>query len=273
MALRLTYLGETSVPVELEGFTPDWARDKSLTEIERFEIHHGNRRIPLAEMFRVTGDPTDERFEFTGDLAGVHWIGAHLKSGVIQINGNAGRHVGDNMCGGEIHVAGNVDGWLGAEMHGGLIRVRGNAGDLVGAAFHGAAKGMTGGTILIDGNAGDEVGQKMRRGLIAIGGNAGDMIGCNLIAGTVLVFGGCGIHPGAGMRRGTIGIFGPRPSLLLSFRYATTCRPQILPLMLRRLRSLGMSVADSLLTTEIDLYAGDFVTLGRGEMLLTPSLR
>ena len=50
MALTLTYKAETAVPVEIEGFTPDWAVDKSLSEIERFEIYHGNEKLPLAEI-------------------------------------------------------------------------------------------------------------------------------------------------------------------------------------------------------------------------------
>ncbi|MBM4074318.1 MAG: hypothetical protein FJ267_01580, partial [Planctomycetes bacterium] len=97
MALRLTYFGSTNVPVEIEGLTPNWARDKSLAEIERFEIFHGNRKIPLSEMFKVDGNPSDERFDFEGDLSGVHWIGAHMESGHIQIHGSAGRHIGSDM--------------------------------------------------------------------------------------------------------------------------------------------------------------------------------
>ena len=46
MALRLVYRAETAVPVEVEGLTPDWAADKSLAEIERFEIFHGNQKLP-----------------------------------------------------------------------------------------------------------------------------------------------------------------------------------------------------------------------------------
>ena len=72
MALRLRYFGETTVPVEVEGLTPDWAADKSLDEIRRFEIFEGNRKRPLAEMFEVTGDPTDRRFDVEGNVAGVH---------------------------------------------------------------------------------------------------------------------------------------------------------------------------------------------------------
>jgi formylmethanofuran dehydrogenase subunit C len=268
MALKLSYFAESSVPVEIEGLTPDWACDKSLAEIERFEIFQGNRKLPLAEMFRITGDASDKRFEFEGALSGVHWIGAKMASGQIHIQGSAGRHLGSEMQGGQIVVDGNTGGWVGVEMHGGLIHVRGNAGHLVGAAYRGSAKGMTGGMIFVDGNAGNEIGLSMRRGLIAIGGSAGDMLGFNLIAGTVLVFGECGIRPGAGMRRGTLGLLGPNPPQLLpSFRYASTYRPQVVSLMLCMLRSKGFRVDASLFSAEFDLYHGDLVALGRGEVL------
>jgi formylmethanofuran dehydrogenase subunit C len=269
MPLRLSYRGTTSVPVEVEGLTPDWACDKSLAEIERFEIFHGNRKIPLAEMFSVTGDASDRQFDMEGDLSGVHWIGAHMQSGAIRIHGPAGRHVGSEMRGGEILVEGDAGGWVGAEMHGGLIHVNGSAGHLVGAAYRGSAKGMTGGTILVQGSAGNEIGLTMRRGLIAIGGDAGDMAGFNMIAGTVLIFGACGIRPGAGMRRGTIGLLGANPPPLLpSFRYASTFRPQFLALYLRRLRERGLAFDEALMDAPVDLYHGDFVALGKGEVLL-----
>jgi formylmethanofuran dehydrogenase subunit C len=270
MALRLIYHGETSVPVEIEGLTPDWACDKSLAEIEQFEIFHGNRKLPLAEMFRVTGDASDKSFEFEGSLSGVHWIGAKMASGQIRISESAGRHVGSEMSGGQIVVEGNTSGWVGVEMHGGFIHVRGNAGHLVGAAYRGSTRGMTGGMIFVDGNAGNEIGLSMRRGLIAIGGSAGDMLGFNMIAGTVLVFGECGIRPGAGMRRGTLGLFGPNPPRLLpSFRYGSTYRPQVVSVMLRTLVNKGFRVDESLFSAEFDLHHGDMVALGRGEVLFT----
>lgn len=269
MALSLTYRAKTSVPVEIEGLTPDWAVDKSVAEIERFEIHHGNKKLPLAEMFDVSGTADDRRFDFHGDLSGVHWIGAHMQAGHIQIHGPAGRHIGSEMAGGEIHVEGDAGGWVGAEMRGGLIHVHGNAEHLVGAAYRGSAKGMTGGTIFIDGNAGNEVGLTMRRGMIAVGGSAGDMLGFNMLAGTVLVLGECGIRPGAGMRRGTLGLLGPNPPALLpSFRYACTTCPTVLPLMLRDLRLRGFEFAESLLESECDLFNGDLVALGKGEVFM-----
>lgn len=269
MALTLKYRGDTAVPVEIEGLTPDWACDKSTAEIERFEIFHGKCKIPLAEMFAVSGDASDKRFDMEGNLSGVHWIGAQMQSGAIHIHGDAGRHVGSEMRGGEIHVAGDAGGWVGAEMHRGLIHVHGSAGHLVGAAYRGSAKGMTDGTILIDGNVGNEIGHTMRRGMIAVGGAAGDMIGINMIAGTVLVFGECGIRPGAGMRRGTIGLFGPKPpELLPTFRFASRCRPQVMPLIFRDLRKRGFAIDEAVLSAEFDLYSGDLMMLGKGEVLL-----
>jgi formylmethanofuran dehydrogenase subunit C len=108
----------------------------------------------------------------------------------------------------------------------------------------------------------------MRRGLIAIGGAAGDMIGFNMIAGTVVVFGECGIRPGAGMRRGTLALLGPNPPQLLpSFRYATTYQPQTIKLMLRELKGKGFVMDEALMRSEFDLYHGDFVSLGKGEIL------
>lgn len=272
MAIRLKYNAQTLVPVEIEGFTPDWACDKTIAEIERYEIYHGNCKIPLAEMFTVTGDPGDKRIDFEGDLSGVHWIGAHMTSGSVSVHGPAGRHVGSQMRGGEINVEGSAGGWAGAEMRKGLIHIRGDAGHLIGAAYRGSSRGMLGGTILVDGDAGNEIGLTMRRGLIAIGGAAGDMLGFNMIAGTVAVFGQCGIRPGAGMRRGTLALFGSTPPQLLpSFRFASTYSPQTVRLLLRTLASRGFSIENSLSASLYDLYHGDFVSLGRGEILIRHS--
>lgn len=268
MVLKLNYIARTTSPVEIEGLTPDWACDKSLAQIEQFEIFHGNQKLPLAEMFRITGDAGDKLFEFEGALSGVHWIGAKLASGTVRILGSAGRNIGSEMTGGKIVIEGDAGGWLGAEMHGGFIHTKGNAGHLVGSPYRGSLKGMTGGTILVDGSAGNEIGMSMRRGLIAIGGSAGEMIGFNMIAGTILVFGQCGMRPGAGMRRGTLGLFAPDPPPLLpSFRFSSTYRPQVISLMLRELIAKGFPMDQTLLSSDFDLFHGDLVTLGRGEIL------
>jgi formylmethanofuran dehydrogenase subunit C len=269
VTITLTYRGETSIPVEIEGLTPDWACDKSLAEIERFDIFHGNQKIPLAEMFAVAGDATDKRFDFEGDLSGVHWIGAHMRSGHIVVHGPAGRHIGSELRGGEIHVEGNTEGWVGCEMREGLIHIHGNAGHLVGATYRGSAQGMRGGTIIVDGNAGNEIGLSMRQGLIAIGGEAGDMIGFNMTDGTILVFGNAGIRPGAGMRGGTIALLGSTPSpVLSSFRFDRTVQPDKLAAILNDLRNKQMRAPESSIPAVVDIYIGDPVAEGAGELMV-----
>lgn len=269
MALKLVYRGATSLPVEIAGLTPDWVCEKPLAEIERFDVFHGNRKIPLAEMFSVSGDPGDKRLDFEGDLSGVHWIGAHMRSGVVYVHGQAGRHIGSEMRGGEIHIEGDSSGWVGCEMRDGLIHVRGNAGHLVGAAYRGSAKGMLGGTILVDGNAGDEIGLSMQKGVIAIGGHAGDVLGFDMTDGAIIVLGNAGIRAGAGMQGGTIAMLGPTPPPVLpSFRFKQTGGLNGLATTLEELRSKGLRVEPSQLPCEVDVWGGDLLADGNGELRL-----
>ncbi len=269
MVLSLRYTMTTSIPVEVEGITPDVVADKSLAEIEQLEVFQGNYKTRLAEFFEVSGDPTDGEMQWDGDLAGVHWIGAKMTAGRVRVNGNVGRHVGSEMTAGEIIVEGDAGDWVGGEMHGGSIHIHGRAGHLIGAAYRGSARGMTGGSILIDGDVGNEIGHTMRRGMLAVGGNAGDLAGFNMLAGSILIFGNAGIRHGAGMRRGTIGFFGDEaPPLLPTFRHACRYRPDILAVVLRKLRQRGLPLADSLLESDVDLYNGDMIEGGRGEILV-----
>src|SRR5687768_14955370 len=104
MPLRFTLKKPSSVPLEVEGITPDTVRGKSLAEIERLEMFQGNVKLPLAEFFTVAGDAADEVLDWEGDLSGVHWIGTKMTSGRVVIHGPGGRHIGSEMTGGEIHV-------------------------------------------------------------------------------------------------------------------------------------------------------------------------
>ena len=269
MPLRLRLKTASSVPLEVEGITPDSVHGKSLAEIERLDIYQGNVKTPLAEFFAVSGNSSDGLHDWEGDLSGVHWIGTKMTTGRIVVHGNAGRHIGSEMRGGEIHVLGNASDWVGGEMHGGLIHIRGRAGHLVGSAYRGSAKGMTRGTILIDGDAGNEIGLSMRRGLIAIGGNIGDLAGMNMLAGSIFLFGTSGIRHGAGMKRGTIAFLGPSaPPLLPTFRRACRYEPQIVPLIFRQLKRLEFALPEDLFGAQYDLFNGDLITGGRGEILI-----
>jgi formylmethanofuran dehydrogenase subunit C len=128
---------------------------------------------------------------------------------------------------------------------------------------------MTKGTILIGGDAGNEIGHSMRRGMIAIGGNIGDLAGINMLAGSIFLFGESGIRHGAGMKRGTIGFFGKSaPQMLPTFRKACRFRPEILPVVFRYLRRLGFGVNEELENSWCELFNGDFLAGGRGEVLV-----
>lgn len=268
MALELIYRGNTSIPVEVDGITPAAVAGRNAAEISRCEIYCGNRKLQLGEMFTVSGRADDGVMRWEGDLSGVHRIGARMNGGTIRIAGSAGRHVGSDMQAGEIVVEGDAGDWLGGEMHGGSIRVEGNAGHLVGAAYRGSPRGMTGGTILIRGNAGNEIGHTMRRGLIAVGGRAGDLAGFSMRAGSILLFGESGMRYGAGMRRGTIALFGESSvELLPSFRFACRYRPEILALVFAQLRQQQFPVPDEVRRAQFDLYHGDLIEGGRGEIL------
>lgn len=267
LKLQLTF--DTTVPLEVEGIVPDTIRELSLAEIEQLPAMHGNRKIKLADAFRITGDASDERMEWSGDLSGVHWLGTKMRQGEIQVAGDVGRHLGSELYGGQIHVAGSAGDWVGGEMHGGLIHVRGRAGHLVGAAYRGSARGMSQGTILIDGDVGNELGHTMRRGLIAVGGNAGDLVGFNMLAGSLLVFGDAGIRPGANMRRGTIGLLGDHPPKLLpTYRLAARQSPVVMELIFRQLQADGFEVPGRLADCQFDFYNGDLLAGGRGEVIL-----
>jgi formylmethanofuran dehydrogenase subunit C len=270
MPLMMRLKTMTSIPLEVDTVRLETVREQSLDDVARTPIQYGNTQVPLAEFFDVAGSAADNEIVWEGDCAKVKLIGTHLKEGRIRVEGNAGMHLGAEMRGGEITVNGNAADWVGAEMHGGRIHVRGNAGHLVGAVYRGGRRGMTGGAILIDGDAGNEIGHTMRRGLIAVGGRAGDAVGFNLIAGSILLFGEIGIRPGAGMRRGTIGLLGTAapPPMLPTFRLACTYRPVFLRFYLVRLREMGFSVADECLTAHYHRYCGDFLELGKGEILI-----
>ena len=267
MALLLDYQPRTSIPVELDGVTPDRLATQTVTEIERIAVPYGNRSVPLASLFSVTGDPSDGRIELTGDLSHVHRMGTGMNHGAMHIRGDAGRQVGGGMSGGEIHVDGHAGDWVGAEMSGGLIHVRGSAGHAVGSAYPGSRMGMTDGTILIDGDAGDDLGSKMRRGTIAVRGSCGASLGFGMIAGTILAFGRCEARAGAGMRRGTIGCFGlDLPELNPAFVPAGRFQPVFFRLIFAELARLGFSIDPTLLDHALTLYRGDLVVRGKGEI-------
>ena len=269
MPLTIAIHTPSSIPLEVDSIRMENVRTQTADEVKATLIQRGNKQVTLGEFFTVSGSAADdETMVWQGDCTKVKLIGTGLLSGKILVEGDVGMHLGAEMRGGEITVRGNVGDWLGAELHGGRIRVHGNAGHMIGAVYRGGHKGMTSGEILIDGDAGNEMGNSMRRGLIAVGGKCGDFAGVNMIAGSVLVFGKPGIRCGAGMKRGTVGLLGATsPDILPTFKYACTSQPTFLRVYLKYLLNLGFPVPADALDASYRRYCGDFLELGKGELL------
>jgi formylmethanofuran dehydrogenase subunit C len=271
MPLTIRLRTKNAIPIEVDSIRLETVRELSLDQIKATLVQYGNKTPTLGEFFDVSGSAAaDNHLVWEGDCAQIKLIGTNWIAGRITVDGPAGMHLGAEMTGGEIEVRGNAADWVGAEMKGGRIRIRGNTGHCVGAVYRGGRRGMTGGEILIDGNTGNELGHTMRRGLIAVRGKVGDAAGFNMLAGSLFLFGSAGIRHGAGMRRGTIGFFGddPAPPLLPTFKYSCTYRPTFLRVYLLHLRKIGFDVPEPCLTANYRRYNGDFLELGKGEILI-----
>jgi formylmethanofuran dehydrogenase subunit C len=270
MTLVLTQQAETTIPIEVQGITPDRLQGNSPEQIARLPIWHGRRKLELGELFQIDGSMDDSMtIIWEGNLRPVHWIGSGLACGKIQIQSDAGRHIGSQMSGGEIFVNGDVSDFLGVEMTGGKIRIAGNAGDWVGGNYPGSKTGMNRGSILVDGDAGKGAGQAMRRGTIAIGGKVGELVGWNMLAGTILVFGDCGANPGAGMTRGTIVLGGGRNGALLpTFRQGGIYPVPILTILSRWLQQQDFRFDSTVLQSRFQQFDGDLLCGGRGEVFV-----
>ena len=266
MALQLTLRDIPPVPLEVERLLPTLFQQTPRTDWPHLEVYLGKERYPLAEWFELEGDVDDATLIWQGDLSRVHWIGAGMDSGRIEIHGDAGRHVGSEMTGGTIIVRGNAGNHVGAEMKGGRIVVHGSAGHLVGGAYRGSPVGMRGGEILIHGSAGNEVGHSMRRGIIAVAGDVADLAGFAMRAGTIVIGGQAGIRHGAEMIRGSLVYLSDVSVLLLpTVRAGAVQQPVILRLIARYLAQLDFPLDAAWGDRLYRIHHGDLLAGGRGE--------
>ncbi len=271
MPLTLTLRNDSTVPIEVDTVRLAAVRGQTRKQVLDITVLCGNVREPLGTFFDAAGSAKDDNtLVWVGDCRRIKRIAAGLDEGTVRVEGHAGMHLGAEMTGGDVIVNGDATDWVGAEMQGGRIHVQGNVGHMPGAVYRGGHRGMTGGEILVDGNAGNEIGHSMRRGLIAVAGRIGDLSGVNLIAGTIIVGGEPGIRHGAGMKRGTIVFLDPNspPVMLPTFRHAGHCQPTFLRLYLKHLNDLGWPVPDGSLESNYQRHIGDFLELGKGELLI-----
>jgi len=221
----ITPLKTFSIPIEAEKICPNIVSSLTLKEIEGIEVWEGNRKMPLSDLFRISGDegstsPEDTLISLKGDFSRVKRLGEKMSAGEVVVEGNAGMHAGNSMTGGEMTIKGDAADWLGREMRGGLITVKGNAANYVGSGYRGESCGMRGGEIAIEGSAGDYLAEHMCGGKIAVEGDVGDFPGASNRGGTIHI-GGNAYLPGAEMASGTIIVKG-RARVLPSYQLEGT---------------------------------------------------
>lgn len=261
----------TSIPVEVDMLRLENLCRLSASEAAHCLVQFGNSQVPLGEFFDVSGHAADDQTViWRGNCGHVKGIGAGLRSGVIRIEGSAGLHLGADMTGGRILCEGSAGDWAGAEMRGGQLEIRGDAGDGVGGAYRGGQRGMSGGQILIHGRVGHELGRAMRRGLIAVAGDCGDAPGYAMIAGTIVLCGAVGQRLGAGMKRGSLICLSSHaaPRLLPGWKASGEWSPEFLRPLLKSLRAARFPLPDDCDAAVWRRFVGDFLELGKGEILL-----
>ncbi len=262
--------------MEAEVITPDSVIGKTIKEVRSLPVYIGNTIQMLEDYFYVNGKTaeisSDQLISIQGECENVKYIGYGMTAGHIIVEGSVGMHVGAKMEGGKLIVTGSASNWAGAEMKGGLLKIHKDAGHQLGAAYRGGTKGITGGVIIVGGGVGLEAGAFMRRGMLVIQGNAAPFLGVHMNGGEIFVFGRVAKRVGAGAKGngGFIACFGGVDSLLPTYVYDGTFRPDFMKLYLRQLRDqFGIKSAGKYLDTSLRRYRGDNAVGGNGEILIT----
>jgi formylmethanofuran dehydrogenase subunit C len=266
-ALTFTLKQQPAQRVDMSPLTCDKLQGLSLADIGALTLQSGKAKIPVSELFDITGDDS-QHLIIKNSVVKLDFIGKELNGGKICVEGDAGAYLGMGMKAGEIKVSGNAGLYAACEMKNGYLEISGNTGDLLGAALPGNKMGMKGGLVLVKGNAGERVGDHLRRGTILIEGNAGDYCGSRMIAGTIAVMGTTGRFLGYAMRRGTLLLWNT-PQLSASFNDCGSHTLAFLPILFASFKSLNSKFADaSAAFNRVQRYAGDMAEIGRGEVLV-----
>jgi len=252
--ITLRPLRAFEISVEAEVISPGRFSSLTLGQISAQEVFMGNRKMKLADLFKVDGDDPPANLEETmiildGDFSKVKRIGEDMSTGILEVRGNVGMRAGSGMKGGILTVSGNADDWLGREMTGGNIIVGGNAGNYVGSGYRGEKCGMRGGEIEIGGSAGAYLGEHMCGGIIRVKGDAGDFPGSFNQGGTIFI-GGDAYLPGAEMTKGSITVRG-KATMLPSYQKAEVVTQN---------------------GVQYQKYIGDLVENGKGELYAATSI-
>jgi formylmethanofuran dehydrogenase subunit C len=259
--------GEPSLRLDLRGLVPAKLAGHSLADIERSTLATEAGSAKVGDYFAVGGAEGDT-VTIAGGSDHLDFVGTHLGSGKIIVDGPVGAYAGADMRGGQIEIHGDAGAYLAAEGRGGVIRVKGSAGDYLGGARAGRKFGLMGTLVVVGGSVGTRAGERMRRGIVLAKGGFGHSAGSRMVGGTLWTETGVGPGPGPLLRRGTL--IGPAvEGLLPTFADCGRHDLVILRILSRYMTEMLGPLAPPPLPGTVRRLAGDMATIGKGEILLT----
>lgn len=267
-ALTLQLLAPAHYTLDLSTLHPTALQGMPLRGLARLRLSVGRKPMALGDLFQISGNDYSS-VRLLGLHRSCHRVGAGMRDGTLEIEGDVGDELGRELRGGTICAQGNAGAAVGSGMRGGQIIVRGNAGVGAGGVVPGATTGMNGGLIIIGRNAGDRAGERMRRGLLVIGRNAGSHVGSRMLAGTVAVLGSSGSNAGLGLRRGSVLLAQPPVTLAPTFNDCGEFELGMLTVLQRYLAIEHANLARKFARfARVRRWCGDMSYGGKGELLI-----
>lgn len=253
--------------LDASALRPDELAGLSRREIERLALgFEDGTSVLVGDLFDVSGAASN-RLHIVGNTSQCDRLASRMKEGHIQIEGDIGHGLGEQMSGGTIIVHRHAGHFVGRSMRGGKIVVHGNVGNGAGSGTSGAKKGMTGGEIVVLGNAGAETGVCLRRGVIAVAGTVGPHALRSALAGTLIAFGDVAEAAARWSKRASL-IAMSDVGIPAGYAYACTFQPGFIRVLLTHLqREYSLPVTTEHMERSFERYCGDFAELGRGEIL------
>ena len=92
--------------LSVQGLLPEFVATQSIAAIKQLPVLCDNQPAQLGDFFHIDGNPEDEQIECRGDFSRVHFLGAGMQSGTIIVQGNLGRHSGEQMTGWRLLIKG-----------------------------------------------------------------------------------------------------------------------------------------------------------------------
>src|SRR3989442_3981537 len=117
-----------AAPIDASCLCPDRLAGRERPEVERLPIFVGRSRVPLGDLFEVSGDG-GEAIEVEGDLSSFSRVGASMSCGRVVVRGAVGPWAAAGMSGGTFLVEGPAGDHAGEGRTRGLLRIQGAAGE------------------------------------------------------------------------------------------------------------------------------------------------